>query len=217
MLDLGEHALTGVFPGSPDEPVSRGPLCLVWCRTCTLLQLAHSYDPAEMYGDNYGYRSGLNRSMVGPPRAEGAKSRSTRPALPGDVVLDIGSNDGTLLGSYATNGLRKIGIDPTAARFADFYPPDTEIVADFFSAARFEEAADQPAHVITSVAMFYDLEDPVAFASRRSGLPRRRRRLALRAVVHAVDASLDGLRHRLPRAPRVLLPRYGPRILDEAE
>jgi hypothetical protein len=164
VLDLGEQALTGVFPASVEEHVSEGPLVLVWCSSCTLLQLAHSYEPTEMYGDNYGYRSGLNRSMV---------LHLTRKALgleelvglsPGDVVLDVGSNDGTLLGAYATGSVRRIGIDPTAARFADYYPSDAQIVADFFSVAKYREVSDDPARIVTSIAMFYDLEDPVAFA-----------------------------------------------------
>src|SRR5436190_15504025 len=128
VLDLGEHALTGVFPESPDETITSGPLRLVWCRSCTLLQLAHSYEAREMYGDHYGYRSGLNRSMVVHLERK-ARSLETLVGLsPGDVVLDIGSNDGTLLSSYTTNPLTKIGIDPTAGRFAEFYPPETEIV-----------------------------------------------------------------------------------------
>jgi hypothetical protein len=164
VLDLGEQALTGVFPASAKEQVSKGPLELVWCSSCTLLQLAHSYEPAEMYGDNYGYRSGLNRSMV-LHLARKARGLEALVGLnPGDVVLDVGSNDGTLLGAYATNPVRRIGIDPTAARFADYYPPDAQIVADFFSAPKFREVSDVSARIITSIAMFYDVEDPVAFA-----------------------------------------------------
>jgi C-methyltransferase C-terminal domain/Putative zinc binding domain/Methyltransferase domain len=164
VLDLGQQALTGVFPASPDEQVSRGPLELVWCASCTLLQLAHSYEPTEMYGDNYGYRSGLNRSML-QHLARKARGLEVLVRLSaGDVVLDIGSNDGTLLKAYATSPLRRIGIDPTAARFADFYPHDAEIVADFFSASKFREVSDLPARIITSIAMFYDVEDPVAFS-----------------------------------------------------
>ncbi|MEI9891982.1 MAG: hypothetical protein WDN45_17285 [Caulobacteraceae bacterium] len=64
---------TGPAPGragadrrlpAPGEAVTRGPLELVWCPDSGLLQLGHSFDPQEMYGDNYGYRSGLNASMV---------------------------------------------------------------------------------------------------------------------------------------------------------
>lgn len=164
VLDLGEHALTGVFPADRHERVSRGPLELVWCSSCTLLQLAHSYNPEDLYGDNYGYRSGLNGSMLR-HLARKASSLEVLVGLShGDVVLDIGSNDGTLLGAYETSSIHRIGIDPTAARFAEYYPHDAEIVADFFSAARFFEVSEVPARIITSIAMFYDLEDPVAFA-----------------------------------------------------
>jgi hypothetical protein len=163
VLDLGEQALTGVFPSHRGERVSSGPLELVWCSSCTLLQLAHSYEPEELYGDNYGYRSGLNRSML---RHLGRKASGLEMLVglaPGDVVLDIGSNDGTLLGAYAANSIRRIGIDPTAMRFAEYYPQDAKIVADFFSAPRFFEVSEARARIITSIAMFYDLEDPVAF------------------------------------------------------
>jgi NDP-4-keto-2,6-dideoxyhexose 3-C-methyltransferase len=69
VLDLGDQALTGVFPLKKEQQITRGPLQLLKCHSeidnvCGLLQLAHSYDPEEMYGDNYGYRSGLNSSMV---------------------------------------------------------------------------------------------------------------------------------------------------------
>ena len=64
VLNLGHQALTGVFPKAPGQAITVGPLKLVWCPDSGLLQLAHSYDPAEMYGENYGYRSGLNQSMV---------------------------------------------------------------------------------------------------------------------------------------------------------
>ena len=63
ILDLGEQVLTGVFP-RPGETVTKGPLELAWSPSSGLLQLRHSYDPDEMYGENYGYRSGLNQSMV---------------------------------------------------------------------------------------------------------------------------------------------------------
>jgi SAM-dependent methyltransferase len=117
-----------------------------------------------MYGDNYGYRSGLNRSMVAHLARKARDLESLVGLRPDDVVLDIGSNDGTLLASYETKPLRLIGIDPTAERFAEHYPEGAKIVPDFFSADRFRSVSDDLARVITSVAMFYDLEDPAAFA-----------------------------------------------------
>src|SRR6267378_6326090 len=64
VLNLGHQTLTGVFPANATEKVTSGPLELVWCPDSGLLQLKHSYLASEMYGDNYGYRSGLNQSMV---------------------------------------------------------------------------------------------------------------------------------------------------------
>ncbi len=64
VLSLGEQYLTGVFPKNLDDKITKGPLDLTWCKECGLLQLKHSYSLDEMYGDNYGYRSGLNNSMV---------------------------------------------------------------------------------------------------------------------------------------------------------
>src|SRR5262245_14548164 len=68
VLDLGVQALTGVFPKTRTQPVTAGPLKLVKCTehddACGLLQLQHTYDLKELYGENYGYRSGLNASMV---------------------------------------------------------------------------------------------------------------------------------------------------------
>ena len=64
ILNLGEQVLTGVFPRSQSEQITSGPLELVWNPDCGLVQLNHSYSLSEMYGDNYGYRSGLNKSMV---------------------------------------------------------------------------------------------------------------------------------------------------------
>lgn len=164
MLDFGDLTLTGVFPGSPEEPVASGRVRLVLCQDCGLVQLGDTFPPDQMYGDNYGYRSGLNRSMVHHLERI-ARSLETRAALvAGDTVLDIGANDGTLLRSYSVPGLTRIGIDPTIAKFKEFYPEDIRAVPAFFSADSFNEVSKSRARVVTSIAMFYDLEDPVGFA-----------------------------------------------------
>lgn len=82
----------------------------------------------------------------------------------GDVVLDIGSNDGSLLHAYSGSHLVRVGIDPTIAKFSDYYDDTIVQVPDFFSAERFDEVSDKRARVITSIAMFYDLDDPISFA-----------------------------------------------------
>jgi hypothetical protein len=164
ILDLGEQALTGVFPRTASEEVTTGPLRLVWCPDSGLLQLDHSYDLGEMYGDNYGYRSGLNQSMVRHLTQKVRELERLVNLKSGDTVLDIGSNDATSLKAYTVPSVQRIGIDPTGAKFRKYYPDDIVLVPDFFSAAAFRAANGRPARIVTSIAMFYDLEDPVGFA-----------------------------------------------------
>ncbi len=170
VLDLGKQVLTGVFPKNPDEIISKGPLELVKCcedeagQNCGLVQLRHSYNLDEMYGENYGYRSGLNKSMVGHLQKKVSKIQELVTLVPGDLVVDIGSNDSTLLQSYAQKDLVLVGVDPTADKFKEFYPDHIMAVPDFFSAKVLRKAVgDKKAKVVTSIAMFYDLESPLDF------------------------------------------------------
>ncbi|NDC63366.1 MAG: class I SAM-dependent methyltransferase [Planctomycetia bacterium] len=168
VVDLGSQALTGVFPSSREQHVPSGPLELVKCREdvggCGLVQLRHSYDPDQMYGANYGYRSGLNKSMVQHLQRRVKEASELVGLSAGDVVLDIGSNDSTTLQAYGERGYRLIGIDPSAGKFRRYYPDWVECVPDFFSAAAFRgRCGDARARIVTSISMFYDLEDPVDF------------------------------------------------------
>jgi hypothetical protein len=164
VLNLGHQDLTGVFPKRADEHLTRAPLELVWCPESGLLQLRHSFEPSEMYGENYGYRSGLNQSMI-THLTEKMHALETLAGLSsGDVVLDIGSNDATSLKAFRTPGLRRVGIDPTGTKFSAFYPEEIRLVPDFFSTEAFNAAGFDRAKLVTSIAMFYDLESPMEFA-----------------------------------------------------
>ena len=167
VLDLGEQALTGVFPQSRSQNVTKGPLRLVKCMgadACGLLQLQHSYDHGEMYGMNYGYRSGLNKSMVDHLHRKVAAILTRMTPSDDALVIDIGSNDSTTLQAYPQTIRNLVGIDPTGAKFRGFYPPHIKLISDFFSARRVRDAfGSKRASVITSFSMFYDLEDPLAF------------------------------------------------------
>jgi hypothetical protein len=166
VLSLGHQSLTGIFPKSSEEPVTKGPLELVWCPDSGLLQLRHSYEPSEMYGDNYGYRSGLNQSMINHLGDKVAYLERLISLEKGDIVVDIGSNDATTLKAYKTEGITRIGIDPTGNKFSEYYPPDIQLIPDFFSAASYHEIEKKPARIVTSIAMFYDLEAPIEFAKQ---------------------------------------------------
>jgi hypothetical protein len=164
VLDLGEQEMTGVFPASVDENVTVGPLRLVWCPESGLLQLAHTYNLGEMYGDNYGYRSGLNQSMVAHLTTKIHELERFTDLKPGDAVLDIGSNDAVSLKAYRTPSIIRTGIDPTGEKFRQYYPADIRLVPDFFSAAAYRGTGGPAPKIVTSISMFYDLENPIAFA-----------------------------------------------------
>lgn len=166
VLNLGDQVLTGVFPKARFEEITMGPLELVWCTHCGLLQLHHSYRATEMYGDHYGYRSGLNQSMVDHLTNKARYLEKIARLEPGDVVLDIGSNDATMLKAYSVKGIRRIGIDPTGNRFRTFYTEDIRLVPDFFSAPAYRGVEDRPAKIVSSIAMFYDVDQPMHFAKQ---------------------------------------------------
>jgi hypothetical protein len=187
VLNLGNQELTGVFPKSVGQVVSSGPLELVWAPKSGLLQLAHSFDASEMYGDNYGYRSGLNQSMVRHLENKIAHLERYVDLKPGDVVLDIGSNDATSLKSYKTPSINRIGIDPTGNKFREYYPDDIRLVPDFFTAANYRSVESRPAKIVTSIAMFYDLEDPIQFARDIEGI------LALDGVWHFEQSYMPSM------------------------
>ena len=168
VLDLGEQMLTGVFPKSRDAAVTTGPLRLVKCvgegDVCGLLQLEHSYDLGEMYGENYGYRSGLNASMVAHLGRKVERIKGLVALNDGDLIVDIGSNDSTTLQAYDPAGLTLVGVDPTGVKFRQYYPDHVQLIPDFFSARLLKERfPDRRAKVVTSFSMFYDLEAPMEF------------------------------------------------------
>jgi NDP-4-keto-2,6-dideoxyhexose 3-C-methyltransferase len=171
IIELGEQYLTGVFPHYKAEgEITRGPLTLVKCHggndVCGLLQLQHSYNLDEMYGDGYGYRSGLNASMVEHLHKKVSQICDKAKLNTGDLVIDIGSNDGTTLAAYAKN-FELVGVDPAGEKFREYYHSDIKLLSDFFSADLINSAhPGKKAKVITSFAMFYDIENPVAFAEQ---------------------------------------------------
>ena len=164
VLNLGNQVLTGIFPDSKENEITKGPLVLVWCNHCNLLQLKHRYDPNEMYGENYGYRSGLNSMMVEHLRTKVESLVRLYPLDTDDAVLDIGSNDGTLLKAYQQSDIRRVGVDPTGEKFSEYYCDGITLIPDFFSADTIgSKLSDCKFKIITAISMFYDLEDPIQF------------------------------------------------------
>lgn len=171
VLSLGDQYIAGAFAGPDGKPPvqRRIPLDLVRCDpgqdqdACGLVQLRHSVPPRILYR-SYFYRSGINQSMRDHLAGITRFAEDTVKLQAGDLVVDIGCNDGTLLNSYRTEGLRKLGIDPATNVIEHARKAGLQVVNDFFSADALRSVyPDEKAKVITSIAMFYDLENPHKF------------------------------------------------------
>jgi hypothetical protein len=172
IVSLGDQYIAGAFaePGG-EQPISRRiPLDLVRCDMgrdqdgCGLVQLRHTVPGAILYS-SYWYRSGVNQTMTRNLHGIAAEAEQLAGLRPGDLVVDIGCNDGTLLDGYQTANLRYLGFDPSDVG-QHAAEKGYEVVRDFYSYAGLRRAhADQQAKVITSIAMFYDLEYPGEFVA----------------------------------------------------
>jgi NDP-4-keto-2,6-dideoxyhexose 3-C-methyltransferase len=168
VLDLGNQYLSGFFPKEIDADCYKGPLKLVKCDEtvggCGHVQLEHTFDLPTMYGDDYGYRSGLNSSMVKHLKNKCEKICEFLTFDNNDIVIDIAGNDGTFLGFFPKN-LRLVSIDPTSKKFSKYFAPNVNYIADFFTEENYKNYfGNEKAKLVTSFSMFYDLEDPCQFA-----------------------------------------------------
>ena len=164
VFNLGRQKLTGIFPLPEDEEkLESGEVALCICENCSLVQMKQTYNSNFMYGENYGYRTGLNASMVKHIQSK-FRSLESRFLNDGATILDIGSNDGTGLKSYTKPHKLLIGVDPSADKFLNHYSSNSLVISDFFSSEIYHKNVKNKADLVTSVAMFYDLPNPVEFA-----------------------------------------------------
>jgi len=172
VLSLGDQYIAGAFaePGG-EQPVQRAiPMELVRCdmtrdeEACGLIQTKHTVPGSILY-HSYWYRSGINRTMTENLHGIAQAAQQLVGLGPGDLVIDIGCNDGTLLDGYSAENISYLGYDPSdVGRYA--VEKGYDVVRDFFSAGPFRERyADRKAKVVTSIAMFYDLERPRDFVA----------------------------------------------------
>lgn len=168
VIDLGLHYIASIFPGDevPNNLKTRYPLEVVRCaatNSCGLVQLKHSVSPQVLYS-HYGYLSGINEAMRANLRDIAHKVERMAGLAPGDLVADIGCNDGTLLSFYDSTGLDRLGFDPADNVSCLARAKGLDVVSTFFSGDAFHLARPgKKARAVTSIAMFYDLEDPGAF------------------------------------------------------
>jgi len=168
ILDLGDQFFQGSFvkDGIINPATRKTPNLIVMCDVtkfengCGLIQTKHSVDPDILYS-NYWYQSGISNTMKNHLASVVSEVLQISKFKSG-VVVDIASNDNTLLRNYPPTFI-KYGIDPSdiAGQQKD---KDITVINDFFPSPALKKALTKKASIITSLACFYDVDDPLAFA-----------------------------------------------------
>jgi NDP-4-keto-2,6-dideoxyhexose 3-C-methyltransferase len=223
VLDLGTLHLNH-FPETITEVLAPPcPLVLALCPTCGLVQLRHTVPPETMYR-HYWYLSGINEMMVANLEEIVAQVTTMIPLKPGDTVIDIGANDGTLLAAYKRYGhdkIRTVAFEPAKNLMGALHENamPTTTINDFFPCRSYR---GPKAKIITSIAMFYDLENPGGFVQaiketlRPDGLwvlelaylPDTIKRRAFDSICH------EHLEYYTLQTLDFLLGRHGLRVID---
>jgi len=163
VLSLGEQYVPDFVTADGKTP--KAPLELVRCQSCGLIQLRHTFSRASLY-QHYWYKSGISPTMRRALSDLATKACEVARPKYNDIVVDIGCNDGTLLRSYNTPGLMLVGFEPAENLAPEARKGTGWVFNDFFKAETYtRKFGENKAKIVTSVAMFYDLEDPNSFVA----------------------------------------------------
>lgn len=164
VFDIGELKINA-FTQSPNTDVGSAPLTLVHCESCDLIQLSDTVREQELY-ENYWYLSRLNKKIVDNLQSIVYDASAEVDLEQGDIVLDIGANDGTLLSFYDSAQVIRVGCDPAKNIHSELQQHCDVMVGDFFTLDNYiAKAGQRTAKIVTTVAMFYDLDDPNSFVN----------------------------------------------------
>ncbi len=163
VFDIGELKINA-FTDKPNTNVGSAPLTLMHCENCDLIQLSHTVREEDLY-KNYWYLSRLNKKIVNNLESIVNDISDEVNLLTEDYVIDIGANDGTLLSFYPSS-VTKVGCDPAENIHKELDENCDIMIGDFFNLQNWQNKCnDNKAKIITTVAMFYDLDDPNSFVS----------------------------------------------------
>ena len=173
ILDLGSQPLSSVFPQENEPDPESSPLKLMRCgssnmnskaQDCGHVQLSHQASFEEMYGLNYGYNSSLSPMMIEHLKFIFDRIENYVEIDENSVIIDIGCNDGSFLKMFESKTQNLFGADPSSIRFLNVIPKSAQVVPEFFPTPALDDLLkERKAKVISSIAMFYDLLDPLAF------------------------------------------------------
>ncbi len=169
LFNLGKLSFTGKFAKNKKINIPKAELGLVICDNCKLVQLNKNFNLSYLYGSDYGYRTGINKTMTDHVKKVALKATKISKLKKGDQVLDIASNDGTLLNCYPKNVV-KFGIDPTIKKFKYHYKNIDFSISNFFSREKILKKTKKKFKVISALSVFYDIEKPNKFLNDVSKL-----------------------------------------------
>jgi len=167
VVDLGKQYIQGSFERKKlsNEFKTKIPLKLTLCKKCSLVQARYTVSPRILY-ENYWYSSGINNTMRSHLKNVSRESEKILRLDKTEIIkiLDIGCNDGTLLRFFKKKFI-KVGIDPSQIS-KKIKIKNLKIINDFFPSKKIVKfTKNNKFKIITSIAMFYDLENPVEFVS----------------------------------------------------
>ncbi len=171
IIDIGKQPISSVFPEKKQFKLKKYSLDVFKCERCDLIQFASLAPLDDMYGTTYGYRTSLSNLMISHIKDKYKRIVKFKNLKKGSNILDIGSNDGTFLNFFDNKNkkLNLFGIDPSAKKFANYYKKNINLLVDYFSKKSLDEYLEKRKisktkfSLISSFAMFYDLEDPNNF------------------------------------------------------
>ncbi len=163
LFSLGKLSFTGKFAKNKTVNIPKREVTIVMCKKCKLVQLNNNFSSKYLYSNDYGYRTGINKTMSEHVKKIVNFSSKKMKLKKNDIVLDIASNDGTLL-NYYDKKIITVGIDPILNKYKKFYKKINFKISDFFSfQALKRKKINKKFRVITALSMFYDLKNPTKF------------------------------------------------------
>lgn len=166
LLSLGEQYVSDFVPQDKIHSGVKCPITLMMCESCYLVQQQYTAPQHFMYTRHYWYKSGVTNTMKIALQDVVRAGLDRIRLRPGDVVLDIGANDGTLLSYYPAN-LCRVGCEPAINLADECKRYCSTFLGEFWSAQSYfsgvgNKVSDK-AKIVTAIGMFYDLEDPNQF------------------------------------------------------
>jgi NDP-4-keto-2,6-dideoxyhexose 3-C-methyltransferase len=165
VIDFGDVPQTW-YSNNQLEPGLNLPLGLIVCLSCGMVQATATVNTDVLYGKHYWYQSGLNGTMREHLQELAHEAEFNVQPVAGDIVLDIGANDATLLEAYRTPDLERLGFEPStniAQMVAERRSPAHLFWETFNPRVFHHYTKHRDAKIITAIAMFYDVDEPNEF------------------------------------------------------